>query len=72
MVLSRFFFQKSMIEPEFVRLRLVQNNVHLDWTNDITFATHNSSKYAAKKHLKSLQANFKLSDTVTIVEMERK
>ena len=70
-MIPRFFIQKSSIQPEFVRLHLVQNEMKLDWTNDKTFASYYPSKYAAKNHLKVLRANFKLPDTATIVEMEK-
>lgn len=72
MSVPRFFIQKSAIEQEFIRLHLVEKELKIDWTNYNTFASYYPSKYAAKKHLKFLQANFKLPESVTIVEMERK
>lgn len=66
---QRLFVQKSAIELQFMALKAsIKDGLTLNWTDDKNFASHYPSKYAAKKHLKILQQNFELPETIQIVE----
>lgn len=63
--MQRFYI--ANVDGLLLRLYLDKKEMKMEWTSDREFASHYTSKYAAKSHLKVLRANFNLPETVTIV-----